>query len=561
MKNRTATYTLLLGITLLLFMAAIVISTSVLFLFGVPVSAFSFWLSVAVAFICLLGAIYTFVPVFRGRWIAWTLAGLLVIAGLCWYVSATTYDLSFDGQTYHQEAIMLLAQGWNPVLDPPLLSPSQEEIAKMDGKEILTAFYLWINHYAKGPWLLDAVMYKVTNQIELGKMFNLLLLFSSFLLSVAAMLAAYPQKKTRAVLISLLLACNPVVICQATSYYIDGQLGSLILIICALGVLLFKRYHGWVLAALCAALMLLAEVKFTALVYAMLLGGGIFLLFLFYDKQRRWKRLLAAFVASFVLAVAVVGYNPYVTNTLTKGHPFYPLAGPHAVDIMTYNSPHDFRGISSIEKLAISLFAKSANIAGKDETSLKFPFTITSAELKVFNAPDVRVAGFGPLFGGAFLLLLIVLVAVLAGDRRKAAPLLLICGILFASVLVNPESWWARYVPQLWMIPVLVAIAGLESRNTFSRNASWVLLGVLLINMVMVNGAHISGQSWVNEAAKQQLADIKASKKTVLIDFHHFNSNRLRLQEAGIPYVEGKIDDKDANAKGLVASRARYVLK
>lgn len=540
MKNRTANYSLIIGITLLLFLASIVFTTSILFFVGVSVSAISFWLSVCAVLGCLAGVTCTFVPSRRIPWLLSILAGIAVVVGISWYISATTYDLSFDGQTYHQEAIILLTNGWNPVHDQPLQAPTAQEIEKMSGKEILTAFHLWINHYAKGPWLLDAVMYKLTSQIELGKMVNLLLLFSSFFLVMAAMLGAYPQKKGRALLVSLLISCNPVVFTQVTSFYIDGQLGSLALIICALGYLLYKRFHAWILLALCAALLLLAEVKFTALVYAVLLGGGILVLFFLYDQQKHWKKLLLPFAACFFLAVAVVGYNPYVANTLTNGHPFYPLAGKHAVDIMTYNSPHDFKGKNPMEKLAISLFAKSENIAMKNETTLKWPFTFTSDEIKVFNAPDVRVAGFGPLFGGAVLLTWLVLLAVLFLGRQRSKPILAICGVLLLSVLVNPESWWARYVPQLWLVPILLAIAGLEVGKRFSRYASLLLLGTLLANMLIVDISHVSGQRYVNAYVKQQLQEIKQSKKTMVVDFHHFNSNRIRLQEAGIPFIEKK---------------------
>ncbi|MGG1252641.1 hypothetical protein ABE205_07170 [Brevibacillus agri] len=561
MNNRTATYSFLIGAALLFFMAAIVLCTSIFFLLGIPVTAVSFWLAVFAALACMLAMMAVFVPLRRPTWLLALLAGLGLVVGSSWYISANTFDLSFDGQTYHQEAIILLKNGWNPVHDAPVLKPLAKPIEEMDSKEILSAFHLWINHYAKGPWMLDAVMYKVTDQIEVGKIFNLLLMAASFFFSLAAIRVAFPAKKGLGIVLALLLAGNPVSVTQATSYYIDGQLGSLVLIICALGYLLLKRYHTWIMLALCSALTLLAQIKFTALVYAVLLGCALLVLFFFYDRQKRWKSLLAWLAASLVITVLVVGYNPYVTNTLAKGHPFYPLAGKGAVDIMTSNSPHDFKGINPVSKLAISLFAKSENIATPKETTLKWPFTVSTPELKVFLSPDVRVAGFGPWFGGAVLIALLLALGLLVGpERRKAVPFFIASGILLATVLVNPESWWARYVPQLWLIPVLVALAGWEARSALLRYGSTLLVGVMFVNMLLVGSAHLLAQKSVNEMARQQLQDIKAANKTMVVDFRHFNANRVRLQEAGIPFVEQKISDEQ-NVKGIVSSRAIYYLQ
>ncbi|WP_429842516.1 hypothetical protein [Brevibacillus sp. FIR094] len=562
MNNRTATYSFLLGTALLLFMATIVLSTSVLFLFGVSVTAASFWIGLVAALAAMGGMVSVFVSSRRRAWFFSLLAGVVIVSGISYSISANTFDLSFDGQTYHQEAIVKITNGWNPVHDQPIVKPSgSKEVAEMVNREVLSAFHLWINHYAKGPWMLDAVMYKLTGQIEISKIFNLLLIASSFFLTLAAIQAAFPEKKGAAIAFALLAAFNPAVITQSTSFYIDGQLGSLVLIICALSYLLYKRYHAWTLLALCATLMLLAQIKFTALGYAGLLGLAILVLFFFYDRRQHIKSMLVWLSVSLVITVGVVGYNPYVTNTLTKGHPFYPLAGKGAVDIMTSNSPHGFKDNTSIENLAISLFSKSENIATPHSPTWKVPFTVTWKELAVFFSPDVRVAGFGPLFGGAMIVTCLILVALLLGThRKKAAPFLWISLALFVTVLINPESWWARYVPQLWLIPLLIALAVWDVQKGFFRHASKVLVVILLANMVMVNASHIIGQAGANALVKKQLEEIKASNKTLVVDFHHFNAVKVRLQEAGIPFIEQKLD-KGEKVKGFMTTRAIYLLK
>lgn len=559
MKNRIAAYCTIMGITLILFPCMIVLSTSILFLLGMPVSSLSFWISAGISMVGALFLIRTYFPTGIKVVVLAFLAGMVMVFGVSLWVSAKTYDLSWDGQTYQQAAIILLKDGWNPVLDQPI-QPMQVGVgAQLTGKEMLNAFHLWINHYAKGPWLLDAVFYKLTGKIEWSKMFNFLLLFASFFLCLAANLLATPKKVWRALLFSALLACNPVVFTQLTSFYIDGQLASLVVIFCALGYILIKQFDRWIMLALCGAIVLMVNVKFTALVYAVLLSGGLLLLYFLYEKNGLWKKMIIPLGAAFLIGVGVVGYNPYITNTVTKGHPFYPLAGKDAVDIMFYNSPKDFPEMNRWEKLFITTFAKSENIGVEHSSQLKLPFTGSAEEVKIFISPDVRVGGFGPLFGAASLLGCFVLIGIVLYQKSRSVPLLVVIGLLFATVVVNPECWWARYVPQLWMIPLLLALAGMESKKRFLQFGSWLLVAVLAVNLFLVGAGHIAGQRYANRLLEQQLAEIKESRKTILVDFHYFVANRIRLQEAGIHFTETKMEDK--NAKQLASSRTTYLFK
>ncbi|AIG27752.1 hypothetical protein EGH10_19355 [Brevibacillus laterosporus] len=560
MKSRTPNVSLVIGIVLLLFLIGIVLSASILFLLGVSISTASFWVAVCASIVCLLAMTYTFFTTRRTTMFLSLLMGLGLVFGVSWYVSTATYDLSWDGQTYHQEAIILLKNGWNPVHDQPLLTITDTQKFDNPSEESLrTPFYLWINHYTKGPWILDAVMYKLTDNIEGSKMFNFILLFASFFLCLAAILNAYPEKKRRAVFFSLLLACNPVVIAQLVTFYIDGQLASLVLIICSLGYLLFKRFNAWIVVGLCSAIILLTAIKFTALVYAVLLCGGLLVLFFLYDKHRHWKKLLLSLVACGLVAVTIVGYNPYVTNFLAKGHPFYPLAGEHAVDIMTANSPADFKGKNPFEKFFVSLFAKSENITRPNESTMKWPFTIAFEEFQAFVGADARVAGFGPLFGGAVLVTCVVSLALFLRNRQLAKPVFLLSGIILLTVFINPESWWARYVPQLWFVPILIAMVGFESEKQFVKYGSWLLICTLSINLLLVGATQAIAQSFLNVQVNIQLHEMKKSKLPVLVDFQHFHSNRIRLEKAEIEFIEAKIDDK--NAKKLSSSRATYLLR
>jgi hypothetical protein len=78
--------------------------------------------------------------------------------------SGTLYDLSVDGQYYHQAAIIAMHNGWDPLTQE--LPPAGEN--------------LWIEHYPQGAWSHAAVLYRVMGRIEPAKALNLLLLLASF---------------------------------------------------------------------------------------------------------------------------------------------------------------------------------------------------------------------------------------------------------------------------------------------------------------------------------------------------------------------------------------------
>ena len=89
--------------------------------------------------------------------LAATVAALAcVAAGLA---ASVFPDNSWDGLAYHQEAVLRLAAGWNPLFESSGSYGTGEE--------------LYLDHYAKGPWIAAAAVLKATGHVEAGKAFNL----------------------------------------------------------------------------------------------------------------------------------------------------------------------------------------------------------------------------------------------------------------------------------------------------------------------------------------------------------------------------------------------------
>ncbi|UUZ83651.1 hypothetical protein LJK88_07440 [Paenibacillus sp. P26] len=363
---------------------------------------------------------------------------------------------------------------------------------------------------------------------------------ASGLLSLAALLAFKPEKRVTACIVGLLLALNPVSVYQSFTYYVDGLLGSPLLCMIALGRLIFAR-TGWVLlTAYTLAMIMTMNIKFTAIGYAGVLTVGLLIALYMSEQFGRLKRLFRIGAIGGLIGVLIVGYNPYVTNTLHYGHPFYPLAGEGAIDVVKNFTPRNLERMNRFEQIAAAYFAEPrGNSTDKSPTKFQMPFTFSPKELPTYAETDVAVAGFGPLFSGAPLLSLVVLV--LAFRRRPGLTMAAIgvIAVLAVSSLINPAAWWARYVPQLWVVPLICVWLALCLKGQRLVNGVGVALAVVLAaNALMVSGTFASKQ-WVwSEELRGQLTALQKAAQPVKADFTYSWSNRERLKAYGIEFKE-----------------------
>ena len=142
--------------------------------------------------------------------------------------------------------------------------------------------------------------------------------------------------------------------------------------------------------------------------------------------------------------------------------------------------------IPTIGKVLVSLFSRSANINrghGTAEPDFKFPFSVHDGEMALFAYNDVRIGGWGVLFGG--ITLCAALLYSLSGAWKNAEVTLGLAFIL-ASVLINPGSWWARYAPQVALAPVLMVIPAAASSLSWQRIPARFVCVLLLLNSALI---------------------------------------------------------------------------
>jgi len=507
--------------------------TALLFVAGIPIGPYHLWAAL-VLFLVVGGTL-------SGDWRAWLIAALwlafCVVAGgasLGWL-----YDFSGDGQWYHLPGILALAQGWNPFHVPRLADWNPAFAQAVASPDINYPGYVYVQHYAKGAWIVAAVAYRGTGLLEATKVFNLLYVLAVYLTAVAV-LGRLGFSRLWSRTIAVATAANPVSMYQLASFFVDGQLASLCTLVLLSSFDYFLERRTRALFLVGAAIVLLANVKFTGVVYAVALVGGMGVLGWLRGRKDEVKRYAMAGVTSLLVAILVVGYQPYVTNARDNGHPFYPALGREdARNLQWHSAPAPFMAMNPVEKLVRSLFARSASADEMPEW--KMPAAVSKQELYIFFNTEPRYGGFGPLFGAALLLAMVAFPLARRTMPREAWTTGASIAILVAaSALLNPEAWWARLSPQFWLVPLVLAASMVLSAAAWPRRIAMAVVLLLLANSLLVGALNLGRGTEKNLLFREQLAGLRAMAAAGPVQLTVHRSfqmvTELRLREQSIRY-------------------------
>lgn len=456
-----------------------------------------------------------------GWWVnlsAVLLAAAVIAAGF-WFSKAYV-DQSWDGTAYHQEAILQMVDGWPEFPDKlPASIPYHKQI----------------NTYPKAAWVISASIYSATSSLEGAKLLHVVLFACAFLFLFGALLQASHVSSGGALLIAAAAALNPVVIYQSLSFYVDGQLSSLVTALVGLVLLMLAGVRRHQLLLLAALIVLTINTKQTGVVYAGILTMA--LLALMYINRREWfRRTLIAAVIGGLLGLGVFGYSPYVTNTINHGNPVYPILGRAGVDFEAGHRPPDFNEMNGVNRLVRSTFSEPT--VPKDAPSvLRIPFTMTQDNYNSsFWGADIRLGGWGVLFSGALALSLLGLLLLFFVPRKPRTVGLALLVAVAVSVLVNPEAWWARFAPQWYLVALIPGALLLFGTKLPVRAFGLVIVLVLLINSSMVGYTYYPFNKDLTAKHHDYLKLIVDLNLPITVYFGAFPSNRIRLQETGITY-------------------------
>jgi hypothetical protein len=227
-----------------------------------------------------------------------------------------------------------------------------------------------------------------------------------------------------------------------------------------------------------------------------------------------------------------------VRNARERGHPLYPVVGaPHYVDTSIMR-PVNLTELGRVTRFIVAAFSTTEPVRPPRSTQLKFPLWIAPVEWRGVYGADTESGGFGPLYG-ALLLLATATALTLVFPRASshAAAAVIVAACLMATMFVHTETWWARYVAQAWLIPMLFVAPALSTApGGPPRVMGWGLAALATANVLIV-GANVAwGQLVYARATAASLGSAAAAPQPVNVYVGPFRPMRRRLVEAGVRF-------------------------
>lgn len=543
-----------IGILLLTFIIMDILVTTIFQVINVPMSTANV---IVASFLTIL----IFLVLNKNRinrsntifYIASIIATIVIFLSATWCIGKT-FDTSCDGNFYHKTAIGLIKEGWNP-----LYEDSEEFCKKQDAEIENKGQFLWIDHYPKVTWNFAASIYAVTNNIETGKVITILLV-----ISIACLTYFYLSdrllKKWQSALIAIGISINPIVLSQIFTYYVDGIMGLLIYgIILFLVMITDKKFNAisdrekWL--GLAAEIILCMNIKFTGIYFAAIFSIIFYVFWLIQDiKDNKFKnnflKLTIKFMVIVIIGIGFVGASTYIKNTIEHKNPLYPIIGKDKVDIITTMQPESFGEKNRFVKLFESTFSNSENITyvSGDSPNLKVPFSFNDEEIDNLAIPDTRIGGYGIFFSGILTISIIVIIysAIKLFKTNKNVFKYLIAILLgiFITTLCMAEAWWARYSPQLYVIPALAMFGLFYVGNGDENKAKKIICNIIssIIFAIMIMNVCVFIY-W-------RIQDVKSSK--------NIQNGMYNLKETSESSEEFEISFNDNNYYGILFNVRDY---
>ena len=454
---------------------------------------------------------------------SWLYSTIIPIAAIIFSVATASllYDTSIDGQQYHFQAIYAFQHGWNP-------------FAGQTPPDIGIPADMWVSHYPAASWLISAALLTAGLPLESVKCANILALFASGLIVLNATrrlgFAWWP-----ALAFTCVAALNPISLAELFTRMNDGLLASLVLIfIASVSVWVLKDDKHSIVIAL-AAMLLGLNLKFSAIPIFAILAGAASIAKIYNSGAKSGFRMGLLLMVSGIIGIFVLGANPYLLNWIRFGHPLYPLMGPGSVDIMAGNTPAALSSFSPPARFFYSLFAATHSGYGSD-IYLKWPFSLSATELRAAGGVDIRIGGFGPFFSGALLAALLLLPWALLSKRLSSAGVLMLAlaAVISISAFVMPQNWWARYVPQFWLVPLLLAGVLYVTNTRWLQISAMCVAAIMFVNLLTTGAVATYLAIKRSAAVSAQIRSLKSISSPLCIDAEYAQSRIAILRSAGM---------------------------
>lgn len=432
----------------------------------------------------------------------------LAITGL---IAQSIFDTSYDGQNYHMSAILGLMEGWRPLLQNEPTAPELHSI--------------WVDTYPKSAWIIQATWSQLTS-LEASKNLNLIAILSATLLTIGT-LTQLGFSRAWSTFLGLLAGLNPISMVQWPTFYNDGLVASLFTIMVVSATLASLKGNRGALIIFLMSAIIVAGLKFSTLVLGVAFVFFGLLAFFIRQKEHRpflgWLTLLSLVVATVVL------WEPYATNFLQNQHPFYPLMGENARDIMNGNKPEALLNIPLPIQWLVGLTNISHGLGDWTQIQKSYMYA---------GVYDQRFGGFGPLMGAIFALTILLVFFMSQKTHHKGVQTAAaVVGVILVTFAIHPEGWWARYVPQMWLLPLVVAAAAISvsKAKSITRGIATLLLIIVALNTIgMTTAGHTLAKERHQEVENDISILLKKGTHVHTTSGSQFGASWRRLEEQGM---------------------------
>ncbi|MBC7471783.1 MAG: hypothetical protein H7196_00755 [candidate division SR1 bacterium] len=486
---------------------------------------------------------------------------VILILGLSYgvVVNHSLYDTSFDGQSYQGEAVVSLINGWNPIHQPQ--SEYNNDYVNWSSNS------RWLDSYPKASWYLSSAMYDLTGHYTDIKFFNLSILFGVFLCLYAA-LSSFKFAENSGLnealklLLSFFITMNPVAVMQSTTLNLDGLLYSLLIITFTVLFFLYRSFkdktlpQGLYFALLVMLIIITTNVKTAGLVYSLIftLAFGIYILM---TRVKKLVYYIPVVFCSFILAIGVFGYNPYMTNALIQGNILYPTYGRNSYSYKE-NTPSNYRNKSNIEVFIHSLFFATDDkfLDGEGEAAvIKLPFVVSNSEIKSLTNSQLKKGGFGPLFSGTLVCILLAYLLAVGSQFKEltehnpytsksqnpkilygAGIVFMLSVIFFLSFTLTNTSNTVRYIPHLWFLLGIYLVYIFTTKYQVARMVGILAIVVGFVNIFIVSYFYFSTQIIESIDINKNITNFVYSGDSYKVNFGYHTSTRQLFNEHQIPY-------------------------
>lgn len=458
---------------------------------------------------------------------------LVFFAGI--QIFGHTFDTSFDGEDYHQTAVISLARGWNPFVQDTIPLDTKEGVPFVLG-------------YPKLLWNMQAAIYKLFPQhINSATITNLFIEIITFLF-VFSLLKSFRMSTVWSITLSFLIVVQPDVVQQFFTFMEDGFSYEVSVIAITSLIAIHKSLHKKIYVVIfLLSLILLAGVKFSNL-YIVVMLFAVFAVDLFVVLRIHMRHLIIPILFCTLLGVVLL-WVPYGKNALTYSSPFYPSNQKWAQSNLRYeNTPKNLRHANKLVLLFYGIYSRaqigSSSNSYKNVAVLKIPFTTTLSEVFITDNFQSRVAAEGVLFSGIFTAGILLYFFLLwqkknASEKTVIWVLTIFLVLSFLLALLNPVPQKLHYVPAFYLVPVSVLLCMvmlMHQRNIWFKIFTYVFAILIIANIFLKIVPFALARINDFAAINNEMLVLKNSGKIYQVNAKSFYSNYIRLQEYEVKF-------------------------